>query len=108
MTNNINDAIVSDSNADLPLSLEASISCHSCAKELCVREKVINMAMGRVEVMYCLACLGKREDVQPEQLLAKIKNYILSRQCFQKEWVKYKDLSFCPDPKHCLPHNHDS
>jgi len=84
MINNTIDGIVSDSNPDLPLLIKAFFSCESCAKKLCMRQKLINLAMGRIEVMYCLSCLGKRENVQAEHLLAKIKTYILSRQsgCF--------------------------
>ncbi len=95
-----------DANIELPL--QADVRCSDCAKELCMRQQLINLAVGRADIMYCLSCLGKRENVQAEQLLAKIKHYILSRQCFQKEWIKYKDLSSCSDPENCLPHNHDS
>ena len=52
--------------------------------------------------MYCLACLGKRDNVNPEQLLAKMRKYIYSRECFQKEWLKYKDA--CPNQENCLSH----
>lgn len=92
----------------MDLSLQADSHCSVCAAEICMRQQLINLAIGHTGAMYCLPCLGKRENVRAEHLLAKIKNYILSRQCFQKEWVKYKDISSCPDPVNCLPHNHGS
>ena len=108
MGNNTIDGIGFEDDADLSLEAESVSYCHNCAKELCVRQKLINMATGRTETMYCLVCLGKRENMQPEPLLDKIRKYILSRQCFQKEWIKYKEPSTCRDPENCLPHNHDS
>jgi hypothetical protein len=102
MTDSITHSISDD--AGINLSLAADKHCSACAIELCMRQKLINLASGRIETMYCLSCLGKRENVQDSYLLAKIKSYILARQCFEKEWIKYKDPSFCRDSKNCLPH----
>ena len=108
MTNNTIDGISPDSNPDLSPQMDGISHCSTCAIQMCSREKVINLAMGRIEVMCCLFCLGKRENVSAELLLAKIKHYILSRQCFQKEWIKYKDVSVCSHPEDCLSHKYDS
>jgi len=94
-----------DSDANITMSLRTESNCSVCGTALCPRLVLINLATGRTEIMYCLHCLGKRENVQADQLLAKIRAYIFSRQCFLKEWIKYKDISFCADPKNCLPHN---
>ncbi len=78
-------------------------NCHNCSEKLCLRERTINLAMGNTDIMYCLVCLGLRESKAPEEILAKIKKYILARECFRKEWVKYQDASDCPKPKTCYP-----
>ncbi len=83
---------------------EGTISCADCGESLCLREKTINLALGNTEIMYCLKCLGAKENKNPEEILAKIKKYIMARECFEKEWIKYKDISYCPKPDSCFPH----
>ncbi len=94
---NVNDADNAFSvNEDL-------IVCADCGEKLCLREKTINLALGNTEIMYCLNCLGARENKNPEEILAKIKKYIMTRECFYKEWIKYKDISYCPKSERCFP-----
>jgi hypothetical protein len=85
------------------LSRELPFDCVDCGEFLCLREKTINLALNNTEIMYCLKCLGLRENKNPEELLAKIKKYIMARDCFKKEWIKYKDISFCPKQLTCFP-----
>ncbi len=79
------------------------LQCATCAARLCLRKQVINLSLGNVDSMYCLDCLAKSSIRQPEEVLVSIKTYILSRECFKKEWVKYKDVRFCPSPDTCFP-----
>ena len=78
-------------------------NCHNCGEKLCLRENTVNLSMGNTDIMYCLKCLGKKEKVPAEQILAKIKKYILARECFYKEWIKYKNISQCPKTETCFP-----
>jgi hypothetical protein len=77
--------------------------CSVCGQNLCIREITINLALGNTEIMYCLKCLGTKEKKNPEEILAKIKKYIMARECFHKEWIKYKNISDCPKPESCFP-----
>jgi hypothetical protein len=79
------------------------IACSVCGENLCLREKTINLSLGNTDIMYCLKCLGTKENKNPEEILAKIKKYIMARECFYKEWIKYKDVSYCPKPESCFP-----
>src|SRR5215470_5021448 len=90
-------------DSEKPLVKDAPTSCCLCGKALCLRKQVINLALGNVEEMKCLACLGKEGGKAPDQVLADIKEYVHSRDCFLKEWRKYVDVSYCPDPDHCFP-----
>lgn len=83
---------------------EGPSTCGNCQDTLCLREKIINLALGHTEIMYCLICLGKRESKEPEEILSKVKKYIMARECFHKEWIKYDDISLCGKPKTCLIH----
>ncbi len=79
------------------------LQCATCAARLCLRKQVVNLALGNIDEMYCLECLAKSSIRQPEDVLISMKTYILSRECFKKEWSKYKDVSSCPAPDSCFP-----
>ena len=53
--------------------------------------------------MLCLVCLSKENDQTPTALLKKMMHYIHQRECFEKEWVRYASIDFCPDRPGCLP-----
>ncbi len=76
--------------------------CSQCQQPLCVRKQVINLALGNVDAMFCLDCLGKDSDREPLEVLTGVKSYVLSRPCFKKEWVKYPDRTHCPQPQSCF------
>lgn len=78
-------------------------NCRACGAFLCLRKQVINLALGNTESMLCLECLGKEGEQSAEQVLAGIKHYVLLRECLRKEWLKYVDVEYCPDPQHCFP-----
>jgi hypothetical protein len=77
--------------------------CFECAAALCVRQTTINLSLGNLEQMKCLVCLAAEEDTTPEQILSGAVDYILGRECFRKEWVRYQGVQDCPDPLGCIP-----
>ncbi len=77
--------------------------CSLCSKLLCLRQQVINLALGNTETMKCLICLAKSTNQSPEDVLTKTKDYIVRRDCFHQEWLKYENIDFCPDKDNCLP-----
>lgn len=79
------------------------LTCGRCAKAICLRQHVINLALGNTEEMFCLDCLGDDGSKSGEEVLAGIKTYVLQRECFRKEWVRYENVKYCPDPEHCFP-----
>ncbi len=64
---------------------------------------MINLALGNLDEMFCLNCLGADSAREPEDVLLGVKDYVLSRACFKKEWAKYPNVSFCPEPHSCVP-----
>lgn len=76
-----------------------------CKQILCVRQEVINLALGYTDEMMCVHCLARNleENKEALELLIAMKDYIASRQCFAKEWQKYKDEKQCPSPETCYP-----
>lgn len=87
-----------------PLLLEGMPgACEKCARTLCLRKQVINLALGNDTKMDCLICLAKEACLSPEVFLLKLKSYIQDRSCFLREWEKYESSSSCPDPKGCCP-----
>lgn len=82
---------------------EKAFNCSQCGQKLCLRKQVINYALGHEEPLFCLKCLAVDADSSEAEILIGIRDYILGRQCFSKEWVKYQDRSFCPCPDNCIP-----
>jgi hypothetical protein len=91
-----------DSTGD-GLQGEQSNVCQGCGQSLCLRKTVINLALGNGEKMFCLICLAEQNDSTPTEVLEGIRDYILGRECFRKEWVKYPNRGACPDPDGCIP-----
>jgi hypothetical protein len=79
----------------------APTDCSSCGKALCLRKQVVNLALDNTEEMYCLECLGKINGKGPLEILLATKSYILQRECFCRQWTKYENRSFCPEPLTC-------
>lgn len=90
-------------NPDHPLVADAPRSCSHCKELLCLRKQVVNLALGFTDSMLCLRCHAKENEQLPEEVLENIKDYVLSRECFAKEWVRYTGKEFCPDATGCLP-----
>ncbi len=82
---------------------EELTDCSDCSEKLCLRERTINLAIGNTDMMYCLKCLSKRENKEAEEILVRIKKYVFARECFRKEWIKYKNISYCPKAGTCFP-----
>ena len=77
--------------------------CHSCGNALCLRQQVLNLALGEEEQVLCLACLAVDNGQSKEELLLSLAAYIVNRECFLKSWDRYESRDFCPDPQGCLP-----
>ena|SRR5438309_11024131 len=90
-------------NPHHPLVEGAPRHCLRCAKPLCLRKQVVNLALGITDEMCCLSCLAVDNDQSCEALLAKMIDYINTRECFAKEWQRYTGIEFCPDPDGCIP-----
>lgn len=92
-----------DATADVELIAELPCQCASCGKPICLRQQVINLALGYTEELKCLICLAREHEQTPEALLSTTKDYVMRRDCFAKEWIKYKTRAFCPDKIGCIP-----
>lgn len=86
-----------------PLIEGIPTACRECAGDLCLRQQVLNMALGFTESLLCLHCLAKENGKEPDEMLGDLKVYIYSRECFKSQWIKYLDESYCPSPKGCYP-----
>ena len=78
-------------------------NCSSCRGPLCLRQQVLNLALGSEQDFLCLACLARDNGKSREQLLEDLGPYVISRECFAREWKKYLTSAACPDPLGCLP-----
>lgn len=81
----------------------AADTCSGCSRPLCIRQQVINLALGYIESMSCLFCLAKETNNEPEQIIENLAPYIDGRECFRKSWIRYESVQHCPDPLGCLP-----
>jgi hypothetical protein len=90
-------------NPDHPLVDGAPRNCDRCGAALCLRKQVINLALGFVDQMFCLGCLGK-DNQTPAELLESLRDYIDGRECFAKQWIRYSSVEYCPDQTGCIPH----
>jgi hypothetical protein len=77
--------------------------CSRCGKALCLRQQVLNLALGAEQDLLCLGCLARENSKEPGELLADLGPYVLSRECFAKQWRLYKSDADCPDRLACLP-----
>ena len=78
--------------------------CPKCGLDVCIRAYNINLALGYVDEQVCLSCLSKIHGQDMESMFDFIYDYIQSRDCFKKEWVKMKDKGECPLPNSCVIH----
>jgi hypothetical protein len=77
--------------------------CARCEAPLCVRKQVLNLALGNTDELLCLKCLAIDNENTQEGVLTGLGEYIQTRDCFRKEWVKYRGVEDCPDRKGCIP-----
>ena len=76
--------------------------CSLCGAALCLRKQVVNLMLDNIQEMYCLECLGKMNAKEPREILTTAQSYIMQRECFRKEWIKYENRSQCPEPTGCF------
>lgn len=77
--------------------------CSRCGKALCLRQQVLNLALGAEQGLLCLGCLAEDSGKEREEMLADLGPYVLSRECFLKSWRLYQSEADCPDRSGCLP-----
>jgi hypothetical protein len=78
-------------------------ACDRCAAALCLRKQVVNLALGLTDQMLCLQCLATENSQTPSEVLEGIKDYVLGRECFAKQWKRYDSVEYCPDRTGCIP-----
>ena len=81
----------------------AATTCFICHRKICMRQQVINLALGYIESMFCLHCLAKDMGRSPAEIIESLRPYISERQCFKQSWIKYQGVEYCPDPEGCVP-----
>ncbi len=64
---------------------------------------MLNLALGEDKDVLCLKCLAADNNKSAEELLDSLAAYIVSRECFAKQWKLYAAQDVCPDPVGCLP-----
>ena len=62
----------------------------------------MNLALGYTEEFYSLATLAQMHERTLEEVYDVALVYIVSRECFRKEWAKMTCKSECPLPDSCL------
>lgn len=89
-------------NTNVAAKVPTTELCKECGKSLCLRQTVVNYALGNDEDLYCLSCLGAQNQSSEVELVTNLREYILGRECFSKEWKKYPERAFCPCPMSCI------
>lgn len=89
--------------SNCPLLNEVSSVCCKCQAPLCLRQQVLNLALGEDEEVMCLECLAADNNKSRSELLENLATYIANRECFAKPWLRYASVDFCPDPLGCIP-----
>lgn len=79
----------------VPLVDGAPTACKSCQGVLCLRQQVINLALGQIDTMSCLRCLADENAQSEMDVVDSIVPYILSRDCFAKEWRRVSGIEDC-------------
>lgn len=75
--------------------------CARCSSGLCARKQVVNLSLGYVDEMLCLSCIAAESDTSVSALLDRIVPYIMTRECFSKQWRQFSDPTVCAHPQGC-------
>jgi hypothetical protein len=86
-----------------PLLDEVPSACCKCQAQLCLRQQVLNLALGEDQEVMCLNCLAADNNKSSSELLENLAAYIANRECFAKPWRRYASVDYCPDPLGCVP-----
>jgi hypothetical protein len=97
-----------DEEIEIKINIESSPDsmpalCSKCKRVLCLRKQVMNLAVGNIDEMFCLECLGEESGRKALEVLLTLKGYALNRECFLKQWRGYESEADCPDPGGCFP-----
>lgn len=82
---------------------EVPSTCCKCQGPLCLRQQVLNLALGEDEEVMCLNCLAADNNKSSAELLDSLATYIVGRECFAKPWLRYASVDYCPDKLGCIP-----
>lgn len=77
--------------------------CSLCSSPLCLRQQVMNLSLGNLEAVKCLACITSESVDDAETVLGGLRHYIFKRACFKTQWDRYGDRNACPYPEECYP-----
>ncbi len=69
--------------------------CARCDAAYCERVNIMNLVLDYTEDGYCLSCLATEHEMDEPGLVAHLKTYIDSRECFLTPWSGF-DPSPCP------------
>ncbi|CAN5203451.1 hypothetical protein BH11CYA1_BH11CYA1_32370 [soil metagenome] len=86
-----------------PLLDDVPSTCCKCQAGLCLRQQVLNLALGEDQDLMCLNCLAADNNKSNTELLEGLAAYIANRECFAKPWSRYASVDFCPNPLGCIP-----
>jgi len=76
-------------------------SCAQTGLPVCQRAYVINLALGYDQDFYIPRVLANENQESLQDFFSSMKNYIFSRECFKKTWLKMDNPETCPLKKDC-------
>ncbi len=69
--------------------------CDACDKPFCERIHVMNLVLNNVDSEFCLECLAKSTEKEPDAFYHWVLDYVMERECFKTPWEKFNPTP-CP------------
>jgi hypothetical protein len=91
-----------EAKESVPSEVLPVMQCANCQKSICLRQQVVNYALGNDEQLFCLTCLGEQSDNSAQEVVSNLTEYIHGRDCFRKEWVKLSEPAQCSLGEDCV------
>jgi hypothetical protein len=76
--------------------------CYKCHAPICQKVNLLNLVLGIEENQTCLICLAEEHSKQKEEIFHELKDYVKSRECFDKPWREQSDEKTCPRKSDCI------
>ncbi|MDX2084011.1 MAG: hypothetical protein SFZ03_01310 [Candidatus Melainabacteria bacterium] len=70
-------------------------TCDRTGEPVCERVQLVNLALGYEEALYSLSCLAQDRGLSELELMQRVREYVMSRDCFRKPWLSF-DATACP------------